>query len=193
MYLGLVLVAVAAVLVVGVSAAEAAYTNTPASALRDCGSGHYPLKGHYSIKVLQTALHELQAESLQYTNCADELIDTIERLELRAHHTLPHTSRGTLPPRAKVMRAKPAGVGKPTADRHTKRTKRVKTDGSAPATLPTGQTAAPEAVTAHSASFASSLPTPLLAVLAALLATVIAVTAQAIRRIARARHPPIRQ
>jgi hypothetical protein len=52
----------------------------------------------------------------------------------------------------------------------------------------TGQTVTPGTVTDRSASFLSSLPTPLLIVLAALLATVLAVSARAITNLVRARR-----
>ena len=38
--------------------------------LKDCGAGHYPLKGHYTIKVLQEALKQLDSYGAQYTTVA---------------------------------------------------------------------------------------------------------------------------
>jgi hypothetical protein len=52
-----------------------------------------------------------------------------------------------------------------------------------------GQTVTPGTVTDRGASFLSSLPTPLLIVLAALLATVLAVSARSINNIVRSRRP----
>src|ERR1700679_2508024 len=47
-------------------------------ALHDCAnSSNGSLKGHYSLKVLQTALKDVKAEALQYTGCATVLIAAI--------------------------------------------------------------------------------------------------------------------
>ena len=69
------------------------------------------------------------------------------------------------------------------------RPKNLKQGAGLPVVLPgTGQTVTPGEVTASGASFLSSLPTPLLAILAALLAVVLAVSARAINNIVRTRR-----
>ena len=56
----LALAALAAVLALGAATAYAALPeHGHGRALRDCGAGHDPLVGHYSVKVLQKALHDL--------------------------------------------------------------------------------------------------------------------------------------
>jgi hypothetical protein len=158
------------------SAHKPKYTNTTGSALRDCSAGHYPLKGHYTIKVLQAALKKLDTGTLQYTNCADVLTHTIAQLELAARGKgRAHTAGSvTLPGRASnVIKS---------------RLHALKKSGSLPVILPGGQTVTPGVVTARSSSLLSSLPTPLLIVLAALLATVLAVSARAINNLVRTRR-----
>ena len=176
MYARLAAAALAAVLVFGATSADAANKNTVAAALHDCGQGHDPLVGHYSVKVLQTALHDLHTNSLQYTTCADALQNAINSQLSR-----PRTHRGgkvTLP-----------GQGGPVAPSVVKqRVSRVKRLGGAPFLLPNGQSVTPGAVTVHSASFLSSLPTPLLIVLAALLAAVVAVGGRALHQLVRTRR-----
>lgn len=173
----LVAAALAVVLIFGATTATAAYKNTPGQALRDCGAGHDPLHGHYSIKVLQQALADLHTNALQYTTCADALQNAIRSL-LRGH---PH-------PRGKVTLPGRGGTVKPTPALVKKRIDQANAQGSAPFLLPNGQSVTPGAVTVRSASFFSSLPTPLLIVLAALLATVIAVSARAIHQLVRTRR-----
>ena len=53
-------------------AVAAAYPNTPTGALNDCGAND-PLVGHYSVKVLQTALHDLTGSAADYSTCKDAL------------------------------------------------------------------------------------------------------------------------
>ena len=171
-------VAMAAVLVFGATTASAAYKNTATAALKDCGAGHDPLAGHYSVKVLQTALRELRTNSLQYTTCADALQNAINAAlaQPKARH-----GKVTLP-----RRGGPAI--KPTPDIVKQRVNRVKSIGGAPFRLPSGQSVTPGTVTVRSASFLSSLPTPLLIVLAALLAAVVAVGGRALQQVVRARR-----
>jgi len=162
--------------IAGAEVAYAAYPNTAGGALHDCGAGHDPLVGHYSVAVLHKALRELNTNSLQYTTCADALQNAINSQLSR-----PRTHRGgkvTLP-----------GQGGPVAPSVVKqRVSHVKKLGGAPFLLPSGQTVTPGAVTVHSASFLSSLPTPLLIVLAALLAAVVAVGGRALHQLVRTRR-----
>lgn len=176
-----VVAAALAAAVVAFPAAAAAhkpkYTNTTGSALRDCSAGHYPLKGHYTIKVLQAALKKLGTGTLQYTNCADVLTHTIAQLELAARGKgRTHVGgRVTLPAHSASSVIK-------------RRLHALKKSGGLPVILPGGQTVTPGVVTARSSSLLSSLPTPLLIVLAALLATVLAVSARAINNLVRTRR-----
>ncbi len=179
--------ALAVVLVLGASTAVAAhkksYPDTPKGALADCGAGHYPLKGHYTIKVLQEALKRLSSGTLQYTTCADALLKTIQAQELALRKG---TGGGSGHPRGKVTRgAHGTKPTKPTA----KPSSVPQGNGTSSVVLPaTGDTVTPGTVTVHGASFLSTLPTPLLIVLALLLATVLAVSARAINNIVRTRR-----
>jgi hypothetical protein len=176
----LVAAVLAAVLVFGATTATAAYKNTPGQALRDCGAGHDPLRGHYSVKVLQQALKDLHTDALQYTTCADALHNAIRSLLTvppKGHHNVHPRGKVTLPGHGGTAKATPALVKK-----------RIDAQGSAPFLLPSGQSVTPGAVTVRSASFLSGLPTPLLIVLAALLATVLAVSARAIHQLVRTRR-----
>jgi hypothetical protein len=165
------------------SATSAAYKNTPSAVLKDCGAGHYPLKGHYTIKVLQEALKRLDSYGAQYTNCADVINETISHLELTPHHTT--TVRGTHPRTSRVTHDNTRGSTPKVV--HPK--KLSQQGAGLPVVLPgTAETVTPGAVATGSVSFLSSLPAPLLAVLAALLATVLAVSARAINNLVRARR-----
>lgn len=170
--------ALVAVLVFGATSADAANKNTVTAALHDCGQGHDPLVGHYSVKVLQTALHDLHTNSLQYTTCADALQNAIDS-QLAKHKSHPR-GRVTLPAHG--------GPAKPTTNLVKQRVGRVKKLGGAPFLLPNGQSVTPGAVTVHSASFLSSLPTPLLIVIAALFAAVVAVGGRALHQLVRTRR-----
>jgi hypothetical protein len=180
----LVVAALAVALLVALpQTASAAYRNTPAAVLKDCGAGHYPLKGHYTIKVLQEALKRLDSYGAQYTNCGDVINETISHLELAPHHTT--TGRGAHPRTSLVQHDNTRG-STPKVVHPTK----PEPGAGLPVLLPgSTQTVTPGAVAAGGASFLSNLPTPLLAVLAALLATVLAVSARAIKNIVRARRP----
>jgi hypothetical protein len=179
---------VVAMLVIGPATAGAAhkahrYPDTPTGALNDCNAGHYPLKGHYTIKVLQQALKRLGPGTLQYTNCADVLTKTIDKLELAARHK---AAGGSAHPRGSATRGRRTGKAASAAKQ---KLHKLKAEGSSPILLPaTGQTATPGTVTNRGASFLSNLPTPLLIVLAVLLATVLAVSARAINTFVRARR-----
>ena len=176
----LVAAALAAVLILGTSTAVAAYKNTPSQALRDCSAGHDPLVGHYSVKVLQTALHDLHTNSLQYTTCADALQNAIDSELAKPKSGAGSHGRVTLHGRG--------GSGKSPPGIVKQRVNSVKKLGGAPFLLPNGQSVTPGAVTVRSASFLSSLPTPLLIVLAALLAAVVAVGGRAIHQLVRTRR-----
>jgi hypothetical protein len=140
------------------------------AALRDCSSND-PLKGHYSLKVLQTALKDVKAEALQYTGCADVLIAAIHKQSLG---TVTKTTRPVIVKQGqKAIR---------------RRVDRLQSEGGAPLTLPSGQTVTPGTVVTHSASFLSTLPTSLAIVLAALLAAVLAVSGRALHNVVRARR-----
>ena len=153
------------------------------AALRDCASND-PLKGHYSLKVLQTALKDVKAEALQYTGCADVLLAAIHKQSLGTptHPSVnpQKTGRVTEPSHQVVVKKGQKAI--------KRRVDRLKSEGGAPLTLPSGQTVTPGTVTAHSASFLSTLPTPLLIVLAALLAVVVAVSGRALHNVVRARR-----
>jgi hypothetical protein len=182
--------AIAAILMVAPASAfagaKAAYKDTPKAVISDCSAGHYPLKGHYTIKVLQEALRKLDSSADQYTNCADVINDTINKLELAAHR---RGSGGSGHRGAKITRGTD-GNGSATTSIVKRRLKALTSKGGGPVTLPgIGQTVTPGTVTDRSASFLSSLPTPLLIVLAALLATVLAVSARSINNIVRSRRP----
>jgi hypothetical protein len=173
--------AVAVVLICGTATANAAYPNTPTGALQDCNQGHNRLVGHYSLKVLQQALHELKTNSLQYTNCADVLTQAIQALELTRPKPAAHPSAST-----KVTRGQ--APTPTTPDLIKKQLDELNAQGSGPTTI-SGRTVTPGRVTVRGASVLSSLPTPLLIVLAALLATVIAVSVRAIHQVVRTRRP----
>lgn len=173
------IVAVALSMSAGVATAYA-YKDTPRGALSDCAAGHDPLKGHYTIRVLQRALSQLHTSDLQYTTCADSLEAAIRSEELGHRKTKPKpptTGKGT----GKVTQAKTSNIVKA-------RVTQVKREGSLPYILPSGESVTPGTVTVHSASFLSGLPTPLLIVLAALLATVVAVSARSVTQFVRTRR-----
>jgi hypothetical protein len=165
------------------AAHTAGYRDNPGSVLSDCAAGHYPLKGHYTIKVLQEALSRINSEGLQYTNCADVVNETIHKLELTARAV------GVAGKHPRTSRASSTHAGVSASNPIKRRLKKLKTGGNLPVLLPvTGQTVTPGTVTNRGASFLSTLPTPLLIVLAALLATVLAVSARAINNLVRARR-----
>ena len=175
-------VALSALLLVGAASAYA-YSDNVRSALADCGSGHDPLKGHYSLKVLHQALKDVKGQALQYTNCA-----TILQQAINADSLHKRTPSGPRPVKGKVTRphapvyvSQPAGVAK-------HRIQQLERGAGQPIKLPSGALVTPGAVTGSGASFLSSLPTPLLAVLAALLAAVLAVSGRAIQNVVRTRR-----
>jgi hypothetical protein len=177
----------AVVLVVGAVPALAAkthkaqYTNTPNAALRDC-SRNDPLKGHYTVSVLNQALKELSPSGLQYTACETVLQNAIDSLLVKHHtHGVPQST-----PRKSHVTPATRGSGPQSPTR--RRIRQLKNVGGLPVILPSGQTLTPGAVSTRGSSFLSGLPTPLLIVLAALLAAVVAVAARSLQRIVRARR-----
>jgi hypothetical protein len=160
------------------------------AALRDCASSQNgSLKGHYSLKVLQAAFNDVKAEQLQYTGCADVLQSAIRADSLGkpkpTHVATPPTGTATTPVHQTAIRPT---VIRPGQKQIKGRVKKLASEGGMPLHLPTGQTGTPGTVTAHSASFLSGLPTPLLIVLAALLAAVLAVSGRAIQNVVRTRR-----
>ncbi len=175
---------VAVLLVVPASAlAKTRYPDTPKGALNDCGDGNYPMKGHYTIKVLQQALKEQVAYKLQYTNCATILTQTIHKLELTARHSGGGSSNARS---GRATQGAHSGAHSSVADPIKKRIHSLKSGGGSPVLLPlSGQTVTPGTVSARGSTFLSSLPTPLLIVIAVLLASVLAVGARAINNVVR--------
>jgi len=158
------------------------------AALHDCGnSNNGSLKGHYTLKVLQTALKEVKAQTIQYTGCADVLTAAIRADSLGKPKPPSSTNKGGRgggsPP------TKPASHPiRPGQKEIQSRVDQLGKEAGSALTLPTGQTVTPGTVTAHSASFLSSLPTPLVIVLAALLAAVVAVSGRALQNVVRTRR-----
>ena len=157
------------------------------AALRDCASSRNgQMKGHYSLKVLQTALKDVKAEQLQYTGCADVLRAAITADSIGTPKT---PSRHPTKTKNGSPATKPTGpVIHPQQKQIKNRVHRLAHEGGSSLTLPNGDTVTPGTVTAHSASFLSTLPTALLIVLAALLAAVVAVAGRAIQNVVRARR-----
>lgn len=158
------------------------------AALNDCAnSSNGSLKHHYSLKVLQAALKDAKAETIQYTGCADVLTAAI-RAQSLGH---PKPPSGPSPTHGNNS-GHPVTTHHPTYQPGQRqiqsRVDKLASEGGAPTTLPSGQTVTPGTVTSHSASFLSNLPTPLLIVLAALLAVVVAVSGRAAQNIVRTRR-----
>jgi hypothetical protein len=172
------------------------FTKHVRAALRDCATND-PLKGHYSLKVLQKALNDVKAEALQYTGCADVLIAAIRADSLGAPKPkTPHSSitpnRGNRGGTGTKTGTKPASH--PVVVSHGQkairnRIDRLQSEGGGPIKLPSEQTVTPGVVAVHSAGFLSTLPTPLLIVLAVLLAAVVAVGGRALQTVVRERRP----
>ena len=170
-------------LIASADVAYAGYPDTVNGALHDCGAGHDPLVGHYSVAVLHKALKELNTNSLQYTTCADALQAALEA------DLLSKPKPPTRPPPSGKPVTKPSGpVIKPNQKAIRKRVDHLQSWGGGPIKLPTGVTVTPGAVTAHTAGFLSNLPTALLVVLAALLAAVVAVAGRALQIVVRSRR-----
>lgn len=178
----------AALLLAGTATAYAhmsPFEKRVAAALRDCAnSNNGSLKGHYSLKVLQTALKQVKGEQAQYTACADVLTAAI-RADTLGKAPKPHSNNNGSGP--KIRPAK-GPIITPAQKQIQNRVDRLGHEGGSALTLPIGRTVTPGAVTANSAGFLSSLPTPLLIVLAVLLAAVVAVSGRALQNVVRARR-----
>ena len=166
----------------GTAAAHTSYPNTPHGVAKDCGAGHDPLWGHYTIRVLHRALHHLDPSTIEYTTCADAIQNAIQKDSLGAPKHRTPRSHG------EVTKSKPPVIVRPNQPQIRKQLHNLRNEGGLPVTLPTGQTVTPGAVTTRGASFLSSLPTPLIVVLAALLAAVVAVGGRALQNVVRTRR-----
>jgi cobalamin biosynthesis Mg chelatase CobN len=200
----------AAVLALGLMFAGApAYANYPDTvkgAHRDCGAGNYPLKGHYTIQVLQKALATLSTSAAEYSTCKDALQQAIRAAELAARpkpkpkptqtHTTTSTTSTTTTThttttrhhrKAKPAKAHPKGPTGNTGPISSQRVSAAVSNGKGPQSVH-GVVYTPGAITTRSSSFISSIPDPLLAVLAALIVALGALGGLTARRIVRARR-----
>ena len=190
--------ALAAVLALGGATAYAGYPNTVKGAHRDCGAGHYPLHGHYSIAVLIKALGTLSTSAVEYTTCKDALeaaIRAAEHAAIRRRST--STSTSTTPATTTTRTSTTHGATRTSRSRSPIKTAPTERHGpiskqiSAAVTRKQPQRLdayTPGAITTRSSSFINSIPTPILAVLAALIATLGALGGLAVRNIVRARR-----
>jgi hypothetical protein len=206
------LAAAAVVLVSGVAPAFARYPNTIRGADRDCGAGHYPLQGHYSIGVLEKALASLSTSDVEYTTCKDALEAAIRAAEKPPPKPPPkppttHPRTATTPTKTTTTTSSTTHSSR-TRTRHlpgkvVKPARGGPTGGTGPvssqqisAAVTTGRQPqrvdgvlyTPGAITTHNSSFISSIPDPVLAVLAALIAVLGALGGLAVRNIVRARR-----
>ena len=203
----LALASLAVVLALGVAPAFAGYANTVKGAHHDCGAGHYPLQGHYSVQVLVKALATLSTSDVEYTTCKDALeaaIRAAEKPKPKKHHTTSHSQTSTT-----------STTTTSTSTTHTS-SSRTKRHGGKTTKHPRGNTGGtglissqqisaavrhgqqpqhvdgvlytPGAITTRNSSFISSIPTPVLAVLAALILVLGALGGLAVRNIVRARR-----
>ena len=179
---------VAAILAFAVLPAyAAAYPDTPKGALSDCGAND-PLVGHYSVKVLQTALHDLTGSAADYSTCKDALEAALHAALLphpKPHRTTPGTATRTQTTTT-ARPTTPANLAPPNLIANE--IKAGVQSGGKPRPV-SGRVVAPGAVVARDSSFFSTVPTPLLVVLGALLATAVALTVRATRNLVRARRP----
>jgi len=191
--------------------AYANYPDTVKGAHRDCGAGNYPLKGHYTIAVLQKALSTLSTSAAEYSTCKDALEQAIHAAEVAARPkpkppvtthtsttpttttTTTTTTHTTTHRKAKRAKAHPHPKPKPkdptgnTGPISSQRVSAAVTNGKQPQSLH-GVVYTPGAITTRSSSFISSIPDPLLAVLAALVAGLGVLGGLTARRIVRARR-----
>ncbi len=197
--LALASLAVAVVLALGVVPAYAGYPDTVKGAQHDCGAGHYPLQGHYSVAVLVKALAGLSTSDVEYTTCKDALEAAIRAAEApkQAHHTATsghttthtsttgtHTGTGDQPNHAQTATSGSTGA---TGAISSQQIDAAVANGAG-AQKVAGVVYTPGAITTHGSSFLSSIPDPVLAVLAALIAVLAAFGALAVRNIVRARR-----
>src|SRR5579864_4347150 len=178
------LASLAVVLALGAAPAYAGYPDTVKGAHADCGAGNYPLKGHYTVAVLVRALATLSTSDAQYSTCKDALEAAIRAAEQKAHRpgppktTTTATTTTTTTTTSSTGRTGRTGGGPGgpsggstglTGEIASQQISAAVTNGSQPQTLD-GHLYTPGAITTRSSSFISSIPTPILAVLAALIA-----------------------
>ena len=176
--------------------AFAAYKNTAAGALRDCGAGHDPLRGHYTVAVLQKALGGLSTSNAEYSTCATALANAIRALE-RPHHPRkhpkppgtrgnnggggPHTTTTQTQTHTRTSATSTSDSG--TADPITGQLSGAVKQGHKPVSID-GQIVTPGAIVTRNSSF----PTPIVIVLAALAAVLAVLGGLKARSIVRARR-----
>lgn len=194
------------VLVLGVTPAVAGYPNTVKGAHRDCGAGHYPLQGHYSIKVLESALASLSTSDVQYTTCKDAIEAAIRQAEKppKTRTTTTPTRTTTTPTRTTTtttttstsssrtrhrthVTKPPHGTTGGTGPVSTQQISAAVTSGKQPQKVD-GVLYKPGAIITHDSSFISSIPDPVLAVIAALILVIGGFGGLAVRNIVRARR-----
>ncbi len=158
----------------GVASAKG-YPNTPKGAVKDCGAGHDPLVGHYTVKVLQQALRSLTTSSREYTTC-DQALNNAIRALLAGHRPKPG-STGPTGPSTGVT-----GSTKPAKDPIKSKIANAVASGGKPRGV-SGLTLTPGAITTRSTGFLNSIPTSILIVLAALLAAAAAFGGLALRNV----------
>jgi hypothetical protein len=184
----------------GAPAYAGGYPNTVNGALADCGAGHYPLQGHYTVPVLVTALAKLSPSDAEYSTCRDALEAAIRAAEApknhpsNAAHTSTQTSTTTTHSSTTPAPANQGHTTHTTGSPDTGATgvssqqiDAAVTNGKPPQKVD-GVVYIPGAITTHGSSFLSSVPDPILAVLAALIVTLGALGALAVRNIVRARR-----
>jgi cobalamin biosynthesis Mg chelatase CobN len=200
----LALASLAVFLMLGVAPAFAGYENTVKGAHHDCGAGHYPLQGHYSVQVLVKALATLSTSDVEYTTCKDALEAAIRAAEKpKKHHSssqtqttttsttttstsTTHTSRSHTKHHGKTTQH-PRGNTGGTGLISSQQISAAVTRGQQPQNVD-GVLYTPGAITTRNSSFISSIPTPVLAVLAALILVLGALGGLAVRNIVRARR-----
>jgi hypothetical protein len=191
-----------ALLTLGVAPAFASYPDTIAGAHADCGAGHYPLQGHYSITVLEKALATLSTSDVEYTICKDALEAAIHSAEAQTKHG--STGGSTTPGSTTGHHGDNNGGGSnSTTDQNTGTTPNGSSGGTGPissqqidAAVKNGQQPqdlggvvyTPGAITTHDSSFLGSIPDPVLAVLAALIVSLGALGGWRLRNVVRARR-----
>ncbi|MGH2852154.1 MAG: hypothetical protein ACRDLP_16255 [Solirubrobacteraceae bacterium] len=173
-------IALTALLAFGSTLAWAGYPNNWHGVLSDCGAGHYPLVGHYSLSSLDGALAHLSGSNAEYSNCYQSI--EAARRALLAKQIGAGTHHHGTPPRNNG-----GGPVLPSRSAITPIYKRIHyaiSRGSKPVKVG-DRTITPGVVAARGSSL---LPTPWLIVLAALLASLVAAGGVALQRIVRARR-----
>ena len=169
---------------------SSSFSKQVSAALHDCANPTKTgsMRGHYSLKVLQTALKDVDAEADQYTGCADVLEAAIHKDSLGAPKPKPKPGPVVTPVKGQKGPPSSHGVVHHNQKQIRNRVDKLTAEGGQPLTLPSGQTVTPGVVSARSASFLSNVPTPLVIVLAALLAAVVAVSGRALHQVVRTRR-----